>query len=38
VRCRISDPQVFALCELVCDGLSRQVQELQSLLNPSEAP
>jgi len=37
VNCRISDPQVFALCELVCDGLSRQVQELQSLLNPSEA-
>ena len=38
VRSRISAPQVFALCELVCDGLSRQVQELQSLLNPSEAP
>lgn len=34
VRCRIADPSVFALCELVCDGLSRQVQELQSLLTP----
>lgn len=36
VRCRIADPTVFALCELVCGGLSRQIAELQALVDPNE--
>lgn len=37
VRCRIADPSVFALCELVCDGVSRQIGELQSLIDGTES-
>jgi DNA-binding transcriptional ArsR family regulator len=32
VRCSISDPSIFALCELVCGGLRQQVAELDQLL------
>jgi ArsR family transcriptional regulator len=28
----ISDPMVFDLCELVCGGVQRQVDELQRIL------
>lgn len=36
VRCSIADQSVFELCELVCDGLRRQVAELDELL-PADA-
>jgi len=36
VRCRIADDSVLRLCELVCDGLQRQVAELQALLDTTE--
>jgi DNA-binding transcriptional ArsR family regulator len=32
VRCSIADDTIFALCELVCGGLRRQVVELDQLL------
>src|SRR6187402_2504526 len=32
VRCSIADESIFALCELVCGGLRRQVSELDQLL------
>ena len=32
VRCSIADDSIFALCELVCGGLRRQVSELDELL------
>ncbi len=35
VRCFISDPTVFELCELVCGGLREQVAELDELLRPA---
>jgi DNA-binding transcriptional ArsR family regulator len=31
-RYAVADPAVFDLCELVCDGLQRQLTELQSVL------
>jgi DNA-binding transcriptional ArsR family regulator len=31
----ISDPEVFELCELVCGGVRRQVDELDSILSAS---
>lgn len=34
VRCRIADESVLALCDQVCGGLRRQVDELQALLGP----
>lgn len=37
VRCSIADPTVFALCETVCGGLRRQVDELDALLGSDEA-
>jgi DNA-binding transcriptional ArsR family regulator len=33
----ISDPGVFELCEQVCGGLRRQLEELDSLLAPAGA-
>jgi DNA-binding transcriptional ArsR family regulator len=36
VRYAISDPSVFELCEQVCGGVRRQVQELEQLLAPGE--
>ncbi|MEQ8833495.1 MAG: metalloregulator ArsR/SmtB family transcription factor [Miltoncostaeaceae bacterium] len=33
VRCRIADASVFALCDLVCGGVSRQIAELQHLID-----
>ena len=32
VRCSIADESIFALCELVCGGLRKQVAELDELL------
>lgn len=32
VRCRIADESVLALCDQVCGGVRRQVDELQALL------
>lgn len=37
VRCHITDPSVFELCELVCGGLREQVAELDSLLKGGAA-
>ena len=34
VRYSISDPSVFDLCEQVCGGVRRQVQELETILEP----
>jgi DNA-binding transcriptional ArsR family regulator len=31
----ISDPSVFDLCDQVCGGVRRQLQELEELLQPS---
>jgi DNA-binding transcriptional ArsR family regulator len=36
VRCRIADETVFDLCELVCGGIARQVEEVRSLLESTE--
>jgi DNA-binding transcriptional ArsR family regulator len=35
VRYAISDPSVFDLCEQVCGGVRRQLQELDAILQPS---
>jgi DNA-binding transcriptional ArsR family regulator len=37
VRCRIADPSVFDLCDLVCGGIARRVEEVRSLLDVTEA-
>ena len=34
-RYSISDPSVFELCDLVCGGVRRQVQELDAILQPA---
>jgi DNA-binding transcriptional ArsR family regulator len=34
-RYTISDPDVFELCEQVCGGVRRQIQELETILQPS---
>jgi DNA-binding transcriptional ArsR family regulator len=34
-RYSISDPSVFELCEQVCDGIRRHLQELETSLQPS---
>jgi DNA-binding transcriptional ArsR family regulator len=34
-RYSISDPSVFELCEQVCGGVRRQLQELEAILQPS---
>lgn len=34
-RYAISDPSVFELCEQVCGGVRRQLQELESILQPT---
>lgn len=36
VVCRVSDDSVFALCELVCGSVSRQVEGIRSLIEPGE--
>jgi DNA-binding transcriptional ArsR family regulator len=36
VRCRIADPSVVALCEQVCGGLRRRLDELSALLDAPE--
>ena len=33
-RYAISDPSVFELCEQVCGGVRRQLQELEAILQP----
>jgi DNA-binding transcriptional ArsR family regulator len=33
-RYAISDPSVFELCDQVCGGVRRQVQELEAILQP----
>lgn len=33
-RYAISDPAVFELCDQVCGGVRRQLQELESILQP----
>ena len=33
-RYSISDPSVFELCDQVCGGVRRQLQELESILQP----
>ena len=33
VRCSIADPAVFELCEHVCGGLRRQIDDLDSALS-----
>lgn len=38
VSCRIADDSVFALCELVCGGVSRQLAEIQSIIDGTEIP
>jgi DNA-binding transcriptional ArsR family regulator len=35
VRYSISDPSVFELCDQVCGGVRRQVQELDTILRPA---
>ena len=35
VRYSISDPSVFELCEQVCGGVRKQLQELDAILQPS---
>ncbi len=32
VRCRIADPTVFDLCEVVCDGLGRDLERRRQIL------
>ena len=34
-RYSISDPSVFELCEQVCGGVRRQLQELEAILQPT---
>jgi hypothetical protein len=34
-RYSISDPSVFELCDQVCGGVRRQLQELDTILQPS---
>jgi len=34
-RYSISDPSVFELCDQVCGGVRRQLQELETMLQPS---
>jgi DNA-binding transcriptional ArsR family regulator len=34
-RYSISDPSVFDLCDQVCGGVRRQLQELEDILQPS---
>jgi DNA-binding transcriptional ArsR family regulator len=34
-RYSISDPGVFELCDQVCGGVRRQLQELEAILQPS---
>jgi DNA-binding transcriptional ArsR family regulator len=34
----ISDPGVFELCEQVCGGLRRQVEELETIVSEAEEP
>jgi DNA-binding transcriptional ArsR family regulator len=34
-RYSISDPSVFELCDQVCGGVRRQLQELEAILQPS---
>ena len=36
-RYRIADPAVFALCEHVCGGLERQLDEMRALLGEEAA-
>ena len=33
-RYSISDPSVFELCDQVCGGVRRQLQELEAILQP----
>jgi DNA-binding transcriptional ArsR family regulator len=34
-RYSISDPDVFRLCDQVCGGVRRQLEELETILQPS---
>jgi DNA-binding transcriptional ArsR family regulator len=34
-RYSVSDPSVFDLCEQVCGGVRRQLQELEAILQPT---
>ena len=34
IRYSISDPSVFDLCDQVCGGVRRQLQELETILQP----
>jgi hypothetical protein len=34
-RYAISDPSVFELCEQVCGGVRRQLQQLEQILQPT---
>ena len=34
IRYSISDPSVFDLCDQVCGGVRRQLQELEAILQP----
>ena len=34
-RYSISDPSVFELCDQVCGGVRRQLQDLESILQPN---
>jgi DNA-binding transcriptional ArsR family regulator len=36
VVCRIADPSVFELCELVCGGIARQAAALQAMVEGAE--
>lgn len=36
VRCRIADDSVFALCDLVCGGIERDLEHLRTILETSE--
>lgn len=36
VRCRVADDSVFALCEIVCGGIGRDLDRLRLLLETSE--
>jgi DNA-binding transcriptional ArsR family regulator len=35
VRYSISDPSVFELCDQVCGGVRRQLEELEAILQPA---
>jgi DNA-binding transcriptional ArsR family regulator len=35
IRYAISDPSVFELCDQVCGGVRRQLQELEQILQPT---